>query len=85
VSVGRVFGRNRAATWTAVLAGGGHRIIRANQLALLVHRDLTGDRHQPAARSADWAAQAISSTRRNWPLPYPFAAAAMSLDPIGRL
>ena len=26
-----------------------HRIVRTDQLAVLVHRDLTGDRHQPPA------------------------------------
>ena len=31
--------------------GLGHRIARADQLAVLVHRDLTGDRHQPSARA----------------------------------
>ena len=29
----------------------GHRIVLADQLAVLVHRDLTRDRHQPSARA----------------------------------
>jgi hypothetical protein len=63
----------------------GNRIVRADHRAVLVHRDLTGDRHQPAARTDDSAAHAISSTPQELALPYPFAAAPMSLDPIGRL
>ena len=43
----------------------GHRIVRADQLAVLVHRDLTGDRHQPSAR-ADSVAVPVTGRHPRW-------------------
>ena len=45
--------------------GLGHRIARADQLAVLVHRDLTGDRHQPSAR-ADSVAVPVAGRHPRW-------------------